>query len=70
MYVVCYDHQRELEKQLKLCREDKEAALQHNESLMVENEKLRREVEDLQRQQHHSHSDDTVADIETTGKTQ
>lgn len=73
-----YDHQRklenvnkqeklELEKQLQLCHEEIEAALQHNKSLTVENEKLRQEVEDLQRQQHHSHSDDTLADMETTG---
>ena len=72
-----YDHQRklenvnkqeklELEKQLQLCHEEIEAALQHNKSLTVENEKLRQEVEDLQRQ-HHCHSDDTLADMETTG---
>lgn len=60
----------ELEKQLQLCHEEIEAALQHNKSLMVENEKLRQEVENLQRQQHHGHSDDTLSVMETTGMTQ
>ena len=78
MYVYD-DHQRELEKaqvnkqvyelekQLQLCHEKTEAALQHNKSLIVENEKLRQEIEDLQRQQHYGRCDDTLADMETTG---
>ena len=67
MYTPVQDHVYEPKEQLQIYHPKKEAPLQHINPLTTENEKLRQEIEKLQRQLHHNHSDDALADMETTG---